>query len=353
MLAKSNLDATQAKWVSLLEQSSKNLLSIVNDVLDLTKIEAGELSIHKHVIALHGWVEQVCAPDRLRAETKGLHFQLSVQDPIPSHICADAQRIQQVVLNLLGNAIKFTAEGRVSVRFSASTSESTDSCMLKFEIEDTGIGISKEQLASIFQPFKQADEAISRKFGGTGLGLAICAQLARAMSGNLRVQSQIGKGTKFTFSLPVALAQPSEESAAMAVAGGPKLALPRLHVLIAEDHPVNQLISQRALSLIGCTSELACDGLQALEMLRSKQFDLALIDIQMPNMDGLELARAWRKHEKENSLDVRLPIIAVTANAFESDRNECVRAGMDGYLSKPFQVEELEQTLSRFTQQSI
>jgi signal transduction histidine kinase/ActR/RegA family two-component response regulator len=345
LLAGSPLTAQQAKWVDLLQASSQSLLTIVNDVLDLTKIEAGELSIQPQTVNVRQWLDEIYEPERPRAQLKGLQFSYAVSSNIPDSVQMDGHRVKQILLNLISNAIKFTAAGEIGLDVKFEPPESNEPPALVFEISDTGCGISEDQLKRIFQPFKQGNDSISREYGGTGLGLPICAQLVRAMGGTLRLRSQVGTGSKFRVQIPIQVTREEVSAAVDAAPAAHKPIAQSLKVLLIEDHPINQLVSKHTLESLGCACVIADNGAKALEILNSQQFDLALVDVQMPVMDGITFAKRWREIESQKKVAERMPLIATTANAYQSDRLACLSAGMDEYLSKPFKPAELKQLI--------
>jgi CheY-like chemotaxis protein/anti-sigma regulatory factor (Ser/Thr protein kinase) len=250
----------------------------------------------------------------------------------------DPGRLRQVLLNLLGNALKFTESGSVTAHVSASKSE------LRFEVTDTGIGIPIEKQAQIFEAFSQVDGSITRRFGGTGLGLTICSRLIERMGGSIVVRSTAGEGSTFAFHVR---AERKDEIVPQSAPGTSRATLPPLRILIAEDNKVNQVVVSRMLERAGHTVAIAADGLQAVEMCSSGAFDLVLMDVHMPVLDGFEATARIR--ESERAKGIRTPLIALTANAMNGDRERCLEAGMDGYLSKPVGRDELLETIACYT----
>ena len=341
LLQDTPLQQEQRDWVEALAGSASSLLTILNDILDFSKIEAGELTLEHvpyRIRDLLARVQQFTAP---LASGKGLALTCAIAPAVPEAFFGDPGRLQQVLLNLLGNAIKFTPSGDITLHVT------TDHTRVQFAIQDTGIGIPAEQQQHIFNKFTQADSSTTRKFGGTGLGLAISRQLVQMMEGDLTVESIPGKGSIFSFSLPLvdACVLPHAETMHLY----PQLLpLTDIRVLMVEDHPVNQMLLLKLLAKLGISHiEKAENGYEALAALEMKSFSLVLMDCQMPELDGYETTRIIREREEAQQLP-HLPIIAMTANAMVGDREKCLRIGMDDYMSKPIDLTGLRQTLSRW-----
>ena len=361
------LTPQQREYLQLVKSSADSLVVIVNDILDVSKMEAGKLSIENVPISLHEVVKASVGPLAIRAQEKGLTLLVQSDPDVPDAVVADPVRLRQILVNLVGNAIKFTDKGQVSVRLQATrcTQKSCQQsscpqscCQLQLSVQDTGIGISAEQQRLIFEAFSQADASTTRRFGGTGLGLTICAGLARLMGGRIWVDSAPGQGSTFHVTFTVELADPVALIAAKPVAlglaaSGQRVARP-LKVLLAEDNVVNQKLAVSLLEHLGHTVEVVADGLLAVEQAAHDGYDLVLMDMQMPHMSGLDATRAIRLREQGG---VRhLPIVAMTANAMAGDRERCMQAGMDGYISKPILVDrmvaEIERVMALQTQAS-
>jgi len=257
---------------------------------------------------------------------------------IPDYLVGDPSRLRQVLLNLTNNAIKFTASGFVRIEVRQNWAESS-SVQLTFSVTDSGQGIPAEQQQLIFEPFRQADQSVARRYGGTGLGLAICSRLVALWHGNLRLTSEVGRGSTFSFDavFPVALRQRSAEKPHNGSGASP--ASTRYRILVAEDNAVNQRLIVRLLERGGHEVTLASNGIEALDALNRQQFDVVLLDVQMPGMDGLEVIRRWREHERTTG--THTPVIALTAHAMTGDREQCLAAGMDAYATKPIQSDKL------------
>jgi TMAO reductase system sensor TorS len=344
LLLDTPLSERQRRYLETLYRSGENLLDIINDVLDFSKIEAGRLELAPVDFPLRAALREVIESFSERASRKGLSLECSVGEDIPDALHGDAVRLRQVLNNLIGNAIKFTEAGRIAVAVERAQGDA-----LRFSVGDTGIGIDAEDRALIFDAFAQADTSHSRRYGGTGLGLSISRQLIELMGGRLGLESTPGQGSTFWFEVPFAPATRAiVESAPTATAR----ALPRLHghVLLAEDNAVNEVVAGAMLESFGLRVSVAQNGRQALEAVAAQAFDVVLMDCQMPEMDGFEAARRIRRREAEKGVPAaaRQLIVAVTANAIEGDRERCLAAGMDDYLSKPFSKADLHALLSRW-----
>ncbi len=347
LLLKTSLDEDQRQYANALKSSAKNLLAVINDILDFSKIEAGRLELEAVPFDLRRLLEEVCSMFQPRAEAQGLGFHVRIDESVTCCQRGDAYRLRQIVLNLLDNAFKFTASGEVGLRAHRLAGTPT---RYRLEVYDTGIGIPAAKQEKLFEAFSQADSSTTRRFGGTGLGLAICRQLAELMGGTIGAQSPLpgtdaapASGSLFWLELPLADAAP--HTLAHAAENPP----PRLsgRVLVAEDHPVNQMVLARQLEQIGLTVTLAGTGRAALSRASTEDFDLIFMDWQMPEMDGLETARQLRAHESLTGRP-RVPIVALSANASPDFAHECRRAGMDDLLTKPYEEKTLHALLERW-----
>lgn len=342
-MAADELNPVQRERLEVLRGSSRGMLTILNDLLDLAKIEAGKLTLESVEFDLAAVAEGSRHAFWAAAEAKGLALELTVEDEARGLYRGDPTRLRQVVDNLVSNAIKFTTEGGVHVTF-ASTGAG-----LRLTVRDTGIGMTPEQAGKIFAKFEQADASTTRKYGGTGLGLSICRELVLAFGGEISVSSTPGQGTVFTAELPLPRIGDSPAGAAepsAAEAAGLEEAGEGLRILAAEDHPVNQLVLRTLLSQLGCEVTLVGDGAQALEAFRAGRWDVVLMDIQMPVMDGLEATRAIRALERAEGA-ARTPLVALTANAMPDQIAQYRAAGFDDHLSKPIDAGELLAVLNR------
>ena len=353
-----DLTHEQREYLDIVKSSSESLLHIINDILDFSKIEAGKLQLEHIPFDLHQMVEESLKALAVRARAKGIELVRDIGADVPAAVVGDPGRLRQILTNLIGNAIKFTEKGQVllAVSFVCSLQKSPS---FRFSVKDTGIGIPSSKLESIFEAFSQEDSSITRRFGGTGLGLSISARLVEAFGGQIAVQSEPGQGSEFVFSIPMVLDTGSVVDAPQlsAVAGvggpgeqGPDNIAPKLSILLVEDHIVNQKLATAMLERWGHQVMVAGDGLVALDLLAQHRFDLVLMDMMMPVMGGLEATQRIRAQE---SVDAHLPIVAMTANAMQGDRERCLRAGMDDYLSKPIDWAELQRVLVRFAPASM
>ncbi|MEQ1947741.1 MAG: two-component regulator propeller domain-containing protein [Bryobacteraceae bacterium] len=350
------LTLEQREYLELSRLSAVSLLELLNDILDFSKIEAGRLDLNLIDFSLRECLADTGKMLRLAAESKKLYLDVKVDEAIPDLLIGDPHRLRQVLTNLLGNAIKFTDSGGVSIR-AAITSAKADELMIRFSVHDTGIGIPPEQQKVVFEAFRQADGSTTRKYGGTGLGLAICASLVEMMGGAIRVESEPGKGSAFIFTARFRQAPVSESMKPtdglslqnmLAVVGNARWKMRGgLSVLLAEDNAVNQRLVSRLLEKRGHTITVANSGREALEHAETQQFDVILMDVQMPDMDGLEATAAIRAMEKGKGNYT--PIIALTAHTMKGDRERCLAAGMDNFINKPIDaakfIEVLESTV--------
>jgi CheY-like chemotaxis protein len=346
LLVDTPLTDYQRRLLQSLQQSGESLLTIINDVLDFSKIEAGKLTLERAIFDPRLVVEDTLRLLSVTARNKRLTLSGGVAPEVPAHLSGDPGRLRQILLNLVGNAIKFTERGTVTVAVTieASTDEAV---VLRVAVTDTGVGLSAEQQARLFQSFSQADDSTTRRFGGTGLGLAISRQLVEMMGGGIGVTSEPGRGSTFWFTARLARTSEAEIAAAGAGAGANDDLEPSrpLSVLLAEDTPVNQLVASRILKKLGHHVEIAGNGAEAVAAVARGRFDVVLMDCQMPEVDGYEATTRIRAAERTG----RLPIVALTASATVEDRERCLAAGMDDFVSKPVKVAELARALARAT----
>jgi len=340
LLALTRLDAEQQRHVQVFRESGQMLKALIDDLLDLTKIEAGGLELHPGPFELRPLLEQVQRLMQPRAETKGLRLELEVDPALPAALMGDRQRLEQILLNLVGNAIKFTTQGRVAVTARAGVPRG-----LELTVSDTGIGIAPSKHARVFEPFVQADGSITRQYGGTGLGLAIVRRLVERMDGRITLDSRPGAGSRFTLTLPLEEVDLAPMAQVQPDAPAEPESARRYRVLLAEDNEVNVYIFTAMLRAPEYEVLVADNGLVALEFAQTRRFDIGFIDLMMPAMDGLTMARALRDWEGGRGLD-RLPLVALTARAFGSDIAACLDAGFDLHLGKPFTREQLLLTLA-------
>jgi len=336
LLLGTEISGEQREYLEMSRHSAQALLAVINDVLDFSKIEAGRLELDPISFNLHEVLEQTIKPLKLRGSEKNLAVTLAIDPDVPERIHADPVRLQQVLINLIGNAIKFTERGEVRLNVNADAANARGVPLL-FAVHDTGIGVPLEKQELIFEAFAQADGSTTRRFGGTGLGLSICCRLVGMMGGKIQLRSTPGKGSSFFFEIVAAPAEALPEVPAAALSKAAADAK-RYRILLAEDNLVNQKLAVRIIEKQGHTVAAVRNGRQAVELAEREAFDLILMDISMPEMDGLEATALLReKHKQER----RIPIIAMTAHALMGDREMCLRAGMDGYLAKPIQGEAL------------
>jgi PAS domain S-box-containing protein len=362
LLRDTPLDQEQREFVRTIESSGQNLLAIINDILDFSKIEAGAMTLENIPFDLSDAIEEVVALMAGKAEQKGLELGMSIASTAPERIVADPGRLKQILVNLIGNAIKFTSLGHVHVEVAASGLNGD--CELRISVHDTGIGISPAAQVSLFQKFTQADASTTRRYGGTGLGLAICRQLVDLMGGKIGIDSTPGSGSTFWFTMPARAAEAVESAAAPEIAGrralivddleatasaairGPALAN-LIRVLVAEDNSVNQMVAVRLLERLGCRVDVAGNGAEAVQMATRLPYHLIFMDCHMPEMDGFDATVEIRRRETEVGLKP-MPIVALTASVLQEDRDRCVSAGMNDIIGKPVQPSELAHVLRRF-----
>ncbi|MXP26598.1 PAS domain S-box protein [Altererythrobacter indicus] len=352
LLLNSDLDDEQRKYAQLVAESGHAMMQLLNDILDISKIEAGRVVIASQPTDIRHLLGSCCKLMNAEADKKGLELTLEVDDAVPQVILSDSLRLRQIILNLVGNALKFTAEGYITIRAQLVLGGEKQRD-IAISVEDTGLGISSTRMDAIFRPFEQADDSTERKYGGTGLGLPISLQLAEMMGGSLVVHSEEGQGSTFTLSLPLEVSDNGDvEVRRHALPDVPLdfVAEGQGHILLVEDHDINQQLIMAMLKQLGYTVELAPDGAVALEILgqapdASERFDLVLMDIQMPNVDGLRATRILRAG---GLTPAELPIIALTANAFREDIIISHKAGMQDHLSKPVSSEALARMLHKW-----
>lgn len=344
LLMDSPLDTEQKSWLDLMDSSAHALLSLLNDVLDLSRIEAGKMQLEHERFHLHDALTEVSAVYSEQARSKSIAWALTLAPDLPVHLVGDAGRLRQVLGNLLSNALKFTPRGgRVEMIASHAAATTDGAKCWQVRVKDSGVGISAKQQVTLFDAFTQADASTARRYGGSGLGLAICARLVRLMGGTISVETALGQGSCFAVSLPLnesprSLPQSAPQELNDLAAAGERFA--GLCVLVAEDHPVNELLMNQLLKRLGCTVRNARDGEQAVAQWAQGGVDLVLMDVQMPGTNGLQATQRIRELEGQRGL-VPTPIVAVTANAMSDDRAICLAAGMDGYTPKPVSPQAL------------
>ena len=349
LLLNTPINSEQRDYIETIRSSGDSLLAVISDILDFSKIEGGMLEVEKEPFDLQKVLEDSVNIFFSSARDKGLDLSYSLEPDVPCQILGDPARLKQILVNLLGNAVKFTEKGEISATVSASgpSSRIDGSEEIMFAVKDTGIGISKDQLGRLFKPFIQADPSTTRKFGGTGLGLVISKNLAERMGGRIWAESEPGKGSVFYFTIrtqpsPAALPAREEDRPVMEAPDMNGQSRANLRILLAEDNAVNQMVALRMLERLGYQADTAANGKEVLAALKSRSYDIVLMDVQMPEMDGLEAARLIRSEKVDQPY-----IIAMTAHAMKGDREVCLEAGMNDYVSKPVRMEELRTAILR------
>ncbi len=343
-----DLTDEQRKYLTAVRSSANALLSLLNDVLDFSTIEAGKLELKSIEFQIRESIEDTLDSLVARAQQKGLQLGCHVQEDVPEVLVGDIRRLRQLIVNLAGNAIKFTERGEVNLHVDLQSHEQ-DRVELHFAVSDTGVGIPEDKLDAVFDPFEQADTSSTRKFGGAGLGLSLAAQLVQLMGGRIWVESTVGRGSTFHFTACFGVA-PSTDAVAPSIdsrqAEIDRAGLPerRLKILLAEDNAINQAYAVRILTKNGHLVVVANDGAEAIENWGREPFDLVLMDLQMPNVDGFQATAAIR--EREANSDRHTPIVALTAHA---KREQCLASGMDGYVAKPIKTDKLFAEIERVT----
>lgn len=354
LLATTQLDADQREYLESIQVSADNLLSLINDILDLSKVESGRMQLENRDFSLRALLRDVVRSqspgNKMNGPGESTDFRLNLPPEIPDILVGDELRLKQVMLNLVSNAGKFTEKGHVEV--SVHLLERLDSqVVLRFAVHDTGIGISPALVETIFFPFTQADASINRRFGGTGLGLAICRRLVESMGGRIWAESVEGAGSTFLFELPFSVSPQDGIAAAGQGETSPELARQQrqLRILIADDNEINRKLAVAIIKRMGHSWETARDGREAIDLHEQHHFDLILMDVQMPLLDGIEATRLIRERERGKGL-TPMPIIALTAHALSEDREKLLNSGFDGYISKPVNLTNLGEEIRRCTE---
>ena len=347
-LEETGLTVKQRELTEIIKASSENLLTIINDILDFSKIEAGQIELEQIIFNLKKELESALKPLELKSKEKGLILKLNIDKNIPQYIIGDALRIKQIVINLVNNAIKFTSNGGIFISVKYQT-QNTSKNKLYFSVEDTGIGISKTNIKKLFKSFSQTDASSTRKYGGTGLGLAISKNLVELMKGEIGVESTKGKGSSFWFEIPYI------ETPQTSITLKHKTPIDhidyhkRLNILIVDDNSINRKVAEMTLRKLNHDTDMAINGKEAYNKYLHGKYDIILMDVHMPEMDGLETTSLIRKHEKENIPTKPIPIIAMTAAAMKGDRERFIESGMNDYVSKPFKIADISQVLKKFS----
>lgn len=348
ILKRTNLEEEQRKYVQNIHSAGENLLALINDILDLSKIEAGMIHLEETNFSLRSLINSIAAMFDDKVKDKNLYLKTEIKENVPDILTGDAVRLTQILVNLLNNAIKFTDVGGVRLCVEV-TKEEKDKVKLKIKIIDSGIGIAKEKQATIFERFQQAEAETTRRFGGTGLGLSIVKQLVDLQGGRLTLQSETGKGTEFIIDIEYKL--PDEEkmlSEALAAAEINTISLNEIKVLIAEDNPMNQQLIRHLMKNWSINHSIVNNGAEAVEALKKEKFSLILMDIQMPEMDGYTATGVIR-----NELNLRIPIVAMTAHAMTGEKEKCMQFGMNDYISKPLKETILYNIIAQYSYQGI
>jgi len=344
ILGKTPLDSEQARYVETIKKSSSNLLSIINEVLDFSKAESGKMTLERIPLNIKGQLTEVMDLMSSMADQKGLSLTAKIETDTPEIVISDPTKVKQVLTNLISNSLKFTSQGGVSITIKKRAEEKQD-VFLEFKIQDTGIGIKAENQAKVFETFTQSDSSTTRKFGGTGLGLAICKKLVGLMGGNIWVDSKPGVGSTFYFTIKAEKFNNTFKETTENETHDESTLMSGIRILLAEDNAVNQEVASLIFKGMGGSVEVASNGLEAIEMCKKASYDLIFMDVQMPEMDGIQAT----KEIKSDKLAYGNPyIIAMTANAFEEDRKNCFEAGMHDFISKPIMMDSLKKAVLKF-----
>jgi signal transduction histidine kinase/ActR/RegA family two-component response regulator len=341
LLSETGLNGQQSEYLSTARNSSHSMLSLLNDILDLSKMEAGRMDLHPAPFCLQQTIVEVTRLLQAQARVQGITLSVNYSQDLPGFFEGDEMRIRQIIFNLAGNAVKFTTAGEVTIDVSGQEQPGSQ-WSLAIAVRDTGIGIPQDRIPQLFEDFFQVQSAANRRFAGSGLGLAICQRLARMMAGSITVSSELGRGSTFSLllQLPAASAGSRPSQSASQISANQSF---HAEVLLAEDNRVNQKLATEMLTRLGCTVTLAQNGREAVELARHGRFSLILMDCQMPEMDGFEAARLIR-----SELGGETVIVALTANSLPGDRERCLEAGMNDYLAKPFGRADLVRLLEQY-----
>ncbi len=349
LLKQTPLSREQLDYIKILESSSELLMNIINDVLDISKIEAEKLSLSLKPFDLHHCLQNVvniCTP-QIKIQQKDIQLHLVIDESLVQYVEGDEGRLSQILLNLTGNAIKFTSKGQIVITVSAQEMNDQEQ-LISFSISDTGIGIAPKYFQQLFLPFSQVHMNATRQYGGTGLGLSICKRLVELMGGTIQAESEEGKGSVFAFTIPLKTAVKCENNYSSALLGDENNFDP-VTILLAEDNKMNQMIIRKMFEHIGISIEIADNGLEAVTKAMNKHYDLIFMDIQMPEMDGIEATGKILKHCASSQKQEPV-IIAMTANAFDENKKECLEAGMKDFVTKPVSMQQLKSFITKWTQ---
>lgn len=343
MMRATKLSNQQKEYLDIIESSGKTLLAIINDILDLTKIESNQMTLESVPFNIRNEIKNTMKLLESKASKKDLELKYTVDDEVPEELVGDPVRVKQIILNLLSNGVKFTEKGYVHLMVSVLKSTNQKISLL-FKVEDTGMGISNDAMSKLFDEFTQSDVSITRKYGGSGLGLAISKKLANLLNGEIGVESVMGKGSTFWFTVEFSKEMQKKE---VKKKKNTEIKKDNLSVLLVEDNLINQKVAQFNLKQLGHTVDLAINGKIAVQKFENNNYDVILMDIMMPEMDGVEAAMTIRKIEEEKEVDEKdaIYIVAMTANALKGDKEKYLKSGMNNYISKPFQQEDLASIL--------
>ena len=341
MLEETKLTEEQQGFLETIKRCGRDLLVIINDILDFSKLDAGKLILESKPFNLHDVIEDVSKLLKKQAQQKSIKLTTSIDTKVPASFNGDVTRVGQILINLTNNGIKFTLEGEVSVHVSSKIVGDTDKHLVRFTVKDTGIGISPDEQSKLFQSFSQVDASITRRYGGTGLGLAISYRMAELMQGRIWVESEKGKGSTFYLEIPLQMIKPTEQNLESSQAN--EKPLPKdLKILVVEDNDINRQLAVGFLKKLGYDSETAVNGKEAVQKVLDQKFDVVLMDMQMPIMDGVTAAK-----EIIEKLGLDKPtIIAMTANVLPEDKKNCFDAGMDDFIGKPIMIKSLKKALA-------
>ncbi len=355
LLKKTKLTQEQKEFVEVISTAGENLLTVINDILDLSKIEAGKITLENVLFSLHSELKNVISILNFQAEKKGLYLKLEMEEGVPEYVKGPPVRLKQIIINLVNNAIKFTEKGGVKVNVSRQIL-GNNRVKILVKVTDTGIGISKENQKQLFKPFSQVDSSITRKHAGTGLGLVISKNLAELMSGEIGVISEEGKGSTFWFTVVLSTDFTEEELKKIEQPKGEGDVVrlnnkQHIKVLLVEDNIINQKVAKAHLDKMNCEVSIANNGIEAVDDFKHNHYDIVLMDVHMPEMDGIEATHLIRKYEEENPYLGRTPIIALTANVMKEDVDEYLSSGMDYFIGKPFKSENFKEVFQKFLNQ--
>ncbi|MDH5717586.1 MAG: PAS domain S-box protein [Spirochaetia bacterium] len=346
LLSKTKLDNTQKEYLETIRFSGETLLTVINDILDISKIESGKMRLEKRAVNINQMINETMQLFKPLADSKKIKIKSEISKNMPAYIEADPVRLRQILLNLMNNAVKFTKKGYIKIKVTSKKINNTIS-QISFSVIDTGIGISKNKLKTIFFSFKQSDESTARKYGGTGLGLAICKKLVEMMDGKINVKSELNSGSEFYFTIKTKITNEiKKDSAKKIILKAEELAQKfPMRILIAEDNAVNQTLLVKMLKHFGYDAVCVADGKEAILKAKKNKYDIILMDIQMPKINGIEASKRIKKTQKDKTLPI---IIALTAFATEDHKDKCLKAGMLDFISKPVLLEKVYELLYKW-----